>query len=66
MLQRAIVEWINVGWDRNQLWTCVNTIMKFWFPQKAGNERLLDSEEDFHFRVRVAGVRTWLYKGEDV
>jgi hypothetical protein len=48
------------------VWTPVNTIIKFWFSQKAGNERLLDSEEDFHFRVRVAGVRTWLYKGEDV
>ena len=35
----------------------MNTLIKFWFPQKAGNERLLDSEEEFRFRVRVAVVR---------
>jgi hypothetical protein len=38
----------------------VNRIIKFCVPQKAGNERLLDSEEDFHFRVRVAVVRGYI------
>jgi hypothetical protein len=38
----------------------VNKIIKFWFPQKAGNGRLLDSEKDFLFMVRVAVVRGYI------
>jgi hypothetical protein len=53
ILKRAIVGWINVEQDRNQLRILVNTIMKFWVPQKAGNERLLDAEENFYCRVWV-------------